>query len=68
MDNIINVNLLKKKKQVSSNIVHGPNDRLCKELTCTLLCINYSSPKRRKMKGYIIHEIKNTYFKVQLQN
>lgn len=59
---------------MSSNKVHGPNDRLCNELTytnslytCTILVFS----KREQVEGiYIINvnEIKNTCFRVQLHN
>lgn len=55
---------------MSSNKVHGPNDRLCNELTYTnsLYTILVFS-KREQVEGiYIINvnEIKNTCFRVQL--
>lgn len=57
---------------MSSNKVHGPNDRLCNELTYTnsLYTILVFS-KREQVEGiYIINVngIKNTCFRVQLHN
>lgn len=57
---------------MSSNKVHGPNDRLCNELTYTnsLYTILVFS-KREQVEGvYMINvnEIKNICFGVQLHN